>query len=47
MELEKRFGQRFYEAVMMCICLVMLLEEVWYDVIMLNLDWYKHGKYEK
>ena len=43
---EKRFGQRFYEEVMMCICCY-VVGEAWYDVIMLNWIGINMGKHEK
>ena len=46
MELRNGFGQRFYDMIMMYICCYDD-GEAWYDVIMLELDWYKHGKHEK
>ena len=46
MELRNIWWHGFYDRIMMYICYYDD-GEAWYDVIMLKLDWYKHGKHGK
>ena len=46
MELRNGFGQGFYDMIMMYACCGNVGQN-WYDVVILKLDWYKHGKREK
>ena len=46
MELRNGFGQGFYDIIMVYKCCGNIGEYL-YDVVVLELNWYKHGKREK